>query len=83
MYDVLDTKLVIFDDLCTTAGVYPDIYDKAYSTMLKEAALEFFYNCLAKRGLTFNEMIKKTREFFHTEENMQIYESLWHTITLK
>ena len=70
IYDVLNIKLIIFNDLYTIAGVYLDIYDKIYSTMLKKAALEFFYNYLAKRGLIFNEIIKKTREFFHTEENI-------------
>ena len=70
IFDVLDTKLVIFDDLCTIAGVHPNIYDKTYLIILKEATLDFFYNCLVKRGLIFDEMIKKTREFFYTKENI-------------
>ena len=44
MYDLLDTKLIVFDDLCKTADVHSDIYDRAYSTMLKEAALDCLYN---------------------------------------
>ena len=70
IFNVLNIKLVIFNDLYTIAGVHSNIYDKAYLTILKEAILDFFYNYLVKRGLIFDEIIKKTREFFHTEENI-------------
>ncbi|KAI0997170.1 hypothetical protein K3495_g11017 [Podosphaera aphanis] len=82
-YDVLDTKLRIFYDMCDKAGVTPDLYGSAYSTMLKDKAQNFYYQHLARQNLSFDEMIEKTRSYFHTSENYQAYLMEWRSTMLK
>src|SRR5205814_342426 len=73
LYDILDAKIKIFRDLCNKAGVPPNLYHDAYSTMLKDRAEQFYYDHLAERNLRFDEMVRQTKEFFHTVENRQLY----------
>ncbi|KAI0997435.1 hypothetical protein K3495_g10751 [Podosphaera aphanis] len=82
-YDVLDSKLRIFYDLCDKVGVTPDLYSVAYSTMLKEKAQDFYYQHLARQNFSFEVMVNKTRAYFHTPENYQAYLMEWRSTMLK
>ena len=82
LYDILDSKIKIFRDLCNKAGVPPHLYHEAYSTMLKDRAEQFYYDHLAERDLQFEEMVTRTKEFFHTVENRQLYLQEWRSTTL-
>jgi hypothetical protein len=82
-YDVFDAKLKIFYDLCDKAGIGPGYYHSAYGTMLKGKAQDFYYQHLFRQQLTYEEMVTKTRAYFHTPENHQLYLSEWRTILLK
>jgi hypothetical protein len=69
MYDILDAKLKIFHEMCRKADVQPYHYHEAFSTMLKGRAHQFYYDHLSERGFGFDEMICRTKDFFHMMEN--------------
>ncbi|KAI1798510.1 putative transposase [Daldinia bambusicola] len=71
-YDILDDKIKVFMDLCRKAGVEESQYHEAFSTMLKGRALQYYYDHLSMKGLNFQEMVTRTKNFFHTVENTQI-----------
>ncbi|KAI0887008.1 uncharacterized protein GGS22DRAFT_187087 [Annulohypoxylon maeteangense] len=77
-YDILDEKIKVFKDYCRKAGVDVGQYHDAYSTMLKGRALQFYFDYLAEKGLSFEQMVIKCKEFFHTAENQQLYMTEWH-----
>jgi hypothetical protein len=81
MYDVLGAKLKIFNEKCRRSGIQPHQYHEAFSTMLKGRALQFYYNHLAERGMKIDEMIGRTKAFFHTTENHQLYLQEWRATT--
>jgi hypothetical protein len=81
MYDILDAKLKIFREMCRKADVQPYHYHEAFSTMLKGRAHQFYYDHLTERGFGFDEMIRRTRDFFHTTENHQLYLQEWRSTT--
>jgi hypothetical protein len=82
-YDVFDAKLKIFYDLCDKAGIGPGYYHSAYGTMLKSKTQDFYYQYLSRQQLTYEEIVTKTRAYFHTPKNHQFYLSEWRTILLK
>ena len=82
LFDVLNSKLVIFYDTCRKVGIGPGQYHDAYSLMLRGRASNFYYDHLASKGLTFAEMETRTRSFFETEETSQEYLQLWRQTTL-
>jgi hypothetical protein len=47
-YNVLNTKLRVFYDLCDKAGIGPEYYHAAYNTMLKGKAQDFYYQHLLR-----------------------------------
>ena len=81
LYDVVDYKLQIFFDCCSKVGIPNDQYSHAFSIMLKNRALTFYYDNLAGRGYDFTHMIYETKIHFHTEENHQLYLSEWRETT--
>jgi hypothetical protein len=81
LYDILDSKVQIFVDYCEKAGVPPHLYHKAYSVMLKDRAKQFYFDRLAQENLNFDEMINRTRGFFHTVEDRQMYIQEWRSTT--
>jgi hypothetical protein len=42
-YDMLDTKLRVFYDLCDKAGIGSEYYHAAYNTIFKGKAQDFYY----------------------------------------
>ena len=82
-YDILDAKLKIFREMCRKADIQPYQYHEAFSTMLKGRAHQFYYDHLAERGFNFDEMIRRTKGFFHTTENHQLYLQEWRSTTFR
>jgi hypothetical protein len=83
MYDILDSKVQIFTDFCEKAGIPHHLYHKAYSIMLKKRAKQFYFDRLAKENLSFDEMVNRTRDFFHTVEDRQLYIQEWRSTTFR
>jgi len=81
-YDILDMKLQAFYDLCTKIGLGQRLYHLAFSLMLKDKALDFYYDKITGRSYDFIQMINVTRVHFETEENRQRYLTEWNTLTL-
>ena len=82
-YDVLDNKLRIFYSYCRKCGVPENLYDEAYPLMLKGNAHVYFFQNLADRGMSFNDMITHTKRYFHTAEVKQFYLAEWRNTMLK
>ena len=68
-YDILDAKLKVFHEMYCKADIYPHHYHEAFSIMLKGRAHQFYYDHLAERNLNFDDMVHRTKVFFHTTEN--------------
>jgi hypothetical protein len=51
--------------------------------MLEGKAQDFYYQHLSRQQLTYEDMVTKTRAYFHTPENHQLYLSEWRTTLLK
>jgi hypothetical protein len=83
LFDILAIKLLIFYDLCGKAGLSKNQYHNAYSLMLKGRASTFYYESLANRNLTFEQMIQRTKGAFETQANKQEYLKLWKTYSFK
>jgi hypothetical protein len=50
--------------------------------MFKGRAVTFYYNNLFSKGYSFKNIILKTKIYFETEKNRQLYLSEWKVITL-
>ena len=69
LYDMLDSKLHVFRDLCEKVGLPPHLYHRAFSIMLKDEASKWYYSKLARGHVTFETMVFRTKKHFETEEN--------------
>lgn len=49
--------------------------------MLRDGARQFYFDNLMKENLNFDEMVSRTREFFHTVEDRQMYIQEWRSTT--
>ena len=56
--DSFDFKLTIFYDLCTKASITQGTYLDVFSTMLKDDALDYYYDSVNNKGLLFKDMCK-------------------------
>ena len=66
--DSLDHKLVIFYDICSRADVPEEAYMKAFPTMLKGLALDFYYTNLATMNWDFSAICQAIINYFEREE---------------
>lgn len=82
IYDVIDTKLQIFKDYCHKAGVGETKYHHAFSAMLKDRALQYYYDNFANKPLTFVHLVHHMKEHFENDENRQLYLAEWRQTTL-
>jgi hypothetical protein len=62
-----DFKLAIFKDICRRAGLQPDSYIIAFSTMLKGLAQDHYYNC-GLSAKTYLEACTYIQNFFKGPE---------------
>jgi hypothetical protein len=69
MYDILNTKLRVFYNYCVKVGLLNIQYYNAFSVMLKERVVIFYYNNLFGKGYGFENIIIKIKIHFEIEEN--------------
>ncbi|KAI1003494.1 hypothetical protein K3495_g4718 [Podosphaera aphanis] len=78
----LDHKLKIFYNICDRADVPEEAYEKAFPTMLKGLALDFYYtNELS--NLSFQKVTENLRNYFQGPEFLRKNLGEWNSITLK
>jgi hypothetical protein len=73
MYDILNIKLRVFYNCCAKVGLSDTQHYNAFSVMLKGRAAIFYYNNLSDKDYNFKNMIIKTKIYFETKENRQLY----------
>ncbi len=83
--DTFDYKFNIFLDLCERTDVPPDIHIKAFPTMLKGAALNYYYtSCKSNPKITIlDDLCENIRSYFEGlahERNMLLK---WNAISLR
>ncbi|RKF76456.1 hypothetical protein GcM1_227070 [Golovinomyces cichoracearum] len=71
LYDILDTKLRIFNELCRKAGISKEYFHIAFSSMLKRRAQDYFFDSISDKNK------------FETHSNQLEYLSRWRNTTLK
>ena len=81
-YDFIDTKLQMFYDNCIRCGLAPIHWHKAFSLMLKGKARQFYYDHLFNSNLSFDQLVQRVTERFHSLENRQMYMREWQSISL-
>jgi hypothetical protein len=72
-YDILDVKLQILYDYCTKIRLDKTQFHLAFLSMLKERALDFYYDKISGRLYEFTKIVEMTKAHFKTEENRQKY----------
>ncbi|SZF05084.1 unnamed protein product [Blumeria hordei] len=72
-YEVLENKLRIFFEKCRIAGIGENLFKDAFSTMLRDAAHDYYFRHLAEHleDVTFNDMVHKVKRRFHTKTEEQ------------
>ncbi|RKF64902.1 hypothetical protein GcM3_128017 [Golovinomyces cichoracearum] len=69
MYDLLDSKLLIFEDWYNKLNIMGDDRDHAFSIILKGRAQEYYYaQCI---GLSLNSMIMSMKNHFEAMDVRQ------------
>ena len=64
--DILDTKLMVFYDLCSKAGVRDVDWASAFSAILAGDVKEYYYENIMNRKLEFPTIVNLVRENFET-----------------
>lgn len=81
--DILDTKIMVFYDLCSKVGVRDTDWGSAFSAMLAGDAKEFYYENLMNRKLEFPTIVNLIRENFETQERQTKFMSHWNMTSLR
>ncbi|EAQ83635.1 hypothetical protein CHGG_10039 [Chaetomium globosum CBS 148.51] len=81
-YDVLDVKIAIFRDACNRIGVPRWQASDAFPTMLKDRALQYYYNWLCSGPRDYDAMVAKIRGYFENEEQQHRYLTAWRDARL-
>jgi hypothetical protein len=66
--DILDTKVIVFYDLCAKAGVREAEFTSACSAMFTDDTKDFYYKNIINHNLEFPTIISLVRENFKTQE---------------
>lgn len=83
--DSLVFKMTIFHDICTRADVPPEARLKAFPTMLKGLALDFYYSNVSISGTatTLDQVCYSIQAYFEGAEHKRSVLSRWNETTLK
>lgn len=81
--DSFDFILIIFYDLCAKAGINPDAFSSSFSTMLRDDALEYFYDSINNQGYSFDMMCSMIKSHFETEEHKKALMAIWYSMSLE
>ncbi len=78
-------KLAIFHDICSRADVPPETKMKAFPTMLKGLALDYYYSNISTItiAMNFDQVCNSIRNYFEGAEYKQSNLSKWNKLTLK
>jgi hypothetical protein len=82
-YEVLNFKFRDFYKACNAIGIIPANYHFIYSNMLAGNAFNFYNSHLAYKNLLFDQMIEKTRAYFHTFKIYQMHVNEWQGVVLR
>ncbi|SZF02680.1 unnamed protein product [Blumeria hordei] len=84
-YEVLENKLRIFFEKCRIAGIGENLFNDAFSTMLQDAAHNYYFRHLAEHleDPNFDEIVHKVKRRFHTKTEEQNYLTEWRVLTLQ
>ena len=83
--DSFTFKLTVFHDICARASVPHEAKARAFPTMLKGLALDFYYSNISIAGtsMTFDEICYGIREYFEGAEYKRGILSKWNGTNLK
>ena len=83
--DSFTFKLAIFHDICSRADVPPEAKMKAFPTMLKGLALDYYYSNISTSvvALNFDQVCNSIRNYFEGAEYKRSVLSKWNELTLK
>ena len=82
--DSFTFKLAIFHDICSRADVPPEAKMKAFPTMLKGLALDYYYSNISTSGaMNFDQVCNSIRNYFEEAEYKRSVLSKWIELTLK
>lgn len=76
-------KLGIFEDTCRKAGLLDAGKPLALSFMLKDSALDFYYDSISPAQPSFPKACDMITTYFEGPEWQQGIKNEWHTITLR
>ncbi|KAK2771273.1 glycosyl transferase [Colletotrichum kahawae] len=81
-YDILDTKLAIFYNLCDKISIEPSQAADAFPFILKGRARDYYFDRLSNAQLTLPLMVERLRGHFESHETRQAYLTEWRQATL-
>jgi hypothetical protein len=83
LYNVLNAKLKIFVSYCFIVGFTQADYYYDYKAMLKNEARSFYFEHIEGEGFIFEQMVAKTKKYFHIFEKHLLYFTEWRIVMLK
>ena len=79
-----DFKLTVFHDLCSRADVPQEARARAFSTMLRGLALDYYYsNIAANQSMTFYDICNTIQAYFEGAEYKRGILAKWNSLSLK
>ncbi|KAK0709909.1 hypothetical protein B0T26DRAFT_874879 [Lasiosphaeria miniovina] len=82
-YDMLASKLVIFQGCCRRLSIPQSQYATTFPTMLKSRALTYYYEQLCGQDYDFTTMIARIKAQFESQHNDQLRLLEWSNTTLR
>lgn len=83
MDDSLDYEISIFYELCSRNGITQEYYTKAFSTMLKGMAADFYSSNLSRLPPTFDGLYQMMKTNFEGDEYNQRILNKWNSLTFR
>ena len=81
--DSFKYKVVIFHECCARVSIPDEAKAKAFPTMLKDMALDYFYSTLfPNKNLGFHQMCEGMYEYFEGKQHTQDSLARWNALTL-
>ena len=81
--DNFDFKLTMFHDLCNRADIPDHVKTKAFPTMLRSLALDYYYANIVNKRLNFNEICSAITNYFEGPEYKRSVLSKWNSTSLR
>ena len=81
--DSFNFKYAIFLDLCGRVDIPPEAISKAFPTMLRGLALDFYYTSCHDKNLTIHELCVAIRAYFEGPEHRRNVLARWNQLTFQ